>query len=313
MSGEGKAAPSGCDNAPVLEWGDLRYLLALHRTGSIARAAKSCQVDKATVSRRLAALESALGVPLLQRTASSVRLTEWGLRAVEAAHAMELAARGLEESLQGADAQGPVRLTLPGSIARSLIMPKLPDFQETCPGIELQLLSSDRILDLTAGEADVAVRNIRPTEPGLVCRKLGTIAYALYGSEDYLRRRGRPDSAAALEGHLLIVGQVEPVIAHGHRWMLDLGLHIAFRAWDMGAQVEAIRSGIGLGVAPCFVADEESELERIGACGWSVDEVWAAWPEDLRGVTRVQRVVAFIAGVWREAQGRLDPRLTESP
>src|SRR5689334_8785319 len=158
-----------------MDWNDLRYLLAVHRGGSLAGAAKALGVTKATASRRLAALEEALGTELVARTPDGLTLTEAGRIALSSAEEMARIAAAIESRLGNAEdgaVRGTVRLTAPQWLAERLLLSELPALRAQHPGLEVQLLGTNAVLDLTRLEADLALRNVKPTHLSLVARKV---------------------------------------------------------------------------------------------------------------------------------------------
>src|SRR5437667_3972209 len=153
-----------------MDWNDLRYLLAVHRHGSLARAAKELKVTKGTAGRRLAALESALGARLVERKPTGFVLTDAGRAAIDAAESVDSTLVTLRDSLVGAgDTQprGAVRMTAPHWLAARFIIPELPELKTRHPHLDVQLVGTNQLLNLAQREADVAIRNVRPAHKSL--------------------------------------------------------------------------------------------------------------------------------------------------
>lgn len=291
----------------MADWDDLRFLLAFSRAGSLAQTAAELGVDKATVSRRLAAVAETWGVRVTERVGASVRVSPEAAPLVEVAARMEALARAAEASVGDAGRRGPVRLTLPGFVATHLLTPALPAFAQAHPDVRVELVVTDRVVDLLRRDADVAIRNVRTPQPGLVARRVGDIHYAMYAAPAYLARAGVPAGMADLPHHAVVVGTNEPLVATGFRWLPERAGRIAFRASDMGAQREALVAGLGLGVQPCLVGDADPGLVRVAAFPTGEDPVWALWPEDLRGVARVAAVVDLVGRLFAAERARLCP------
>src|SRR6201996_4839960 len=146
----------------MIDWDDVRYFLAVARGGSVRAAAERLAVNHATVLRRIAQLEARLGVQVFEKLPSGYRMTEAGEEVLEFADQMEASSHLLETRIFGRDqsARGLLRVTLPPFLATHLLMPDLADFARLHPDIEMEVLSTGEVANLTNREADVAVRNV---------------------------------------------------------------------------------------------------------------------------------------------------------
>lgn len=282
-----------------MDWNDLRYLLAVHRHGSLARAAKELKVTKATASRRLAALEAALGVPVVARKPAGLVLTEAGREAIAAAESVDATLASLRDRLaSGADAKprGTVRVTAPHWLAARFLIPALPDFQTRYPALDVQLLGTNQILNLAQREADVAIRNVRPTHKSLTARKLMRLGGCVYASTLYLDRRGRPAARTSLAGHDVLVYEMLDGMP-GFEWLREPGHggRIAFRANDPEALVGAATAGLGLCAVPCLLGDPEPALERVPALGFAHCDLFLVTHAEASRTARLRAVTDFIA------------------
>jgi DNA-binding transcriptional LysR family regulator len=164
-----------------MDWGDLRYFLAVVRAGRLAAAGRALGVEHTTVARRIAALEAALGAPLFHRTAAGWRLTRAGEQIVPRAEAIEAEARAAEAATREATerASGRVRIACVESWAWAWVAPRLPSLYAKHPELQVELVTGQAPMNLTRGEADVAFRVPRPTQPDLSCVSLGEGTIAL--------------------------------------------------------------------------------------------------------------------------------------
>ena len=158
-----------------MNWDDIRVFLAVRRAGTLRGASRELGVDQTTVGRRLAALESGLGVTLFLRSPGGYALTGEGERALAAAERMERLAVSLERQAAGADARidGEVRVTTTDALAVDFVIPAIERLRASHPGVRVILGTTTRLLDLGRREADIAVRTSRPTQPSLIVRKSG--------------------------------------------------------------------------------------------------------------------------------------------
>ncbi len=284
-----------------MDWDDLRYLLAVHRHGSLARAAKELKVTKATCSRRLAALERALDVRLVERNPSGLTLTAAGREAIGTAERIDADLGSLEQRLMAAsDAhpRGTVRLTAPPWLAARLLIPALAELQAQHAELDVQFVGTNQILNLAQREADVAIRNVKPTHRSLATRKLVELGGCVYGSKLYLERRGRPTSREALKGHDVLVYETLGGMP-GFEWLRDpaRGGRVAFRANDPEALVGAATAGLGLCAVPCMLGDQEPQLVRVPTLGFARCDLFLVTHEETRKTPRVRAVTEFLARV----------------
>lgn len=284
-----------------LDWDDLRFLLAAARGGSFAAAARRLRVDQATVGRRLRGLQEAVGAPLWERTPGRLSLTGTGQRVVRAAEQMDEAALQLERTVEAGlpAVEGTLRICATDAVAARILAPRLPDLLARHPALEVELLASNEVASLARREADLAVRLFRPTEPALAARRAGALAFGLYASAAYLRRRGRP-RGARLEGHDLLgyertlAGRSE-VLA----WPEGLGGRTVLRATSSTTLLSAAEAGMGVALLPCFLADPAGLMRVVAEL--RSREVWLTVHGQLRAAPRARAGMAFLAEVLREA------------
>ncbi len=173
---------------------------------SFSRAADTLGLPKGSVSRQIQALESALGTRLLYRTTRRVQLTQDGMVYYERCKDL---LTNLEE-LDGlflhdpSSISGRLRVDMPVAVAKNLVIPKLPAFLHQYPGIELELSSSDRLVDVVREGFDCVVRIGQLKDSGLVARNLGKLSQINCASPDYLARFGYPESLEDLASHAVV-------------------------------------------------------------------------------------------------------------
>ena len=288
----------------ALAWDDLRYFLAFARTGSMQAAAKALGVNQSTVQRRIAELEQCVGRRLVERHVGSYRLTALGEELRPAAEGVEAAVAAFQRDLAARDKglTGTVRLTCGSGIAACLRRSPLMDaFHARYPGLRVELVISDRVLDLSKGEAEIAIRvAIRDGEPrdeALIKRKIGDVSWSVYASRGYLERYGRPDGADDLKGHL-VIGCDGPIADYpGARWQRSVAHHatVATRCDHWQGLVLAVRTGAGLAALPHFQGENESDLVRV------MDDIGLVLPcyllmhRDMQQTPRVRAFADFVA------------------
>lgn len=281
------------------DWDDLKVLLALSRGGSVAAAARAMGVDQSTVSRRLAALEEAVGCPLLVRGGREFSWTVEGRTMIGSAEAAEAAVQAATRQLRTSrlDAAGVVRVSTTPGIAAFLLR-VLPEFQRKHPGLDIDLSGLLEHVDLAKGEADVALRGGEPTEPDVVARKLVRGAWFAYASEAYLREAGRPQSLDDLRRHrLVLLAPALHAIAPGLRWLEDhRGEGTAvIRVDNIQAAAQVAALGRGIVVLPVVLALAEPALVRAWPEPVAFTDLYAAYHASMRGVARIQAAVEVLA------------------
>lgn len=176
----------------MFAWDDLRYFLAAYRAGSIGRACEILDVSASTVSRRLAALEEALGTALFVRSPEGLIPTPAAQAMLDSAEAAEASARRIHElahSQVGAPS-GVVRVSMPGDMTRIVLTGVLPDLRRAYPEIVVEIVESHELADLTRLEADIGVRLVRPTSGDLVMTRLRESHLALFAARSLIDELG---------------------------------------------------------------------------------------------------------------------------
>ncbi len=188
--------------------------------GSFTRAADELGLSRAMVSTHVQRLEKRFGLRLLNRTTRKVALTPAGAEFLGHCRRIFLELAAAEESLRRAQEQptGRLRVDVPGSFGRHILLPALPDFLARYPGIDLDLRFNERVVDLVKDGVDLAVRAGTVTDPNLVAQRISGSRWITCASPGYLSARGRPQRIADLADHVLI-GSIPPDGTHPRPWM----------------------------------------------------------------------------------------------
>jgi DNA-binding transcriptional LysR family regulator len=250
----------------MFAWDDLKYFLAFARTGSMLAAAKALGVNQSTVQRRLAELEERLGRRLVMRHLSGYHLTELGGELRPSAERVEAAVMAFERDLAACDKglAGIVRVTTGSVLAERLRRaPLLDAFHSRYPDLRVELITSDRFLDLSKGEADIAIRAGDPQDETLVGRKIADAPWAVYASSSYIERHGAPARVEDIERHFVVACGGAIADYPAARWLRSVAPHstVAARCDNWSALVLAVKSGAGL--APLLAYQGDSDLVLV--------------------------------------------------
>ncbi len=239
-------------------WDDIRYFLALARTGSLSGASRDLRVEHSTVARRVGQLEEKLSLRLFDRFARGWALTREGEGLLERAEAIEREVMSFRRLAAGADdLAGTVTISAPPILLSHVLLPRLRDLTADHPGLELRLVGERREADLMRAEADIAVRLGRPGEPDLVMQPLGEITYGLYGMPDAVNR-------PAFDR--LYIGFDDTMPGLPQKLWLDeyaAGCRFSLRSNDMGTMLQAALGGFGIALLPDFLARHHSQLTKM--------------------------------------------------
>ncbi len=248
-----------------MNWDDVRVFLAVARAGSLSVGAKSAGVDRSTASRRVAALERAMGARLLLRGRDGVQLSPVGERLLRHAERMDDGATSLRRAARDEGAvRGLVRLATTESLAAFLVHEGLLDLRARHPELELELLGGNRPVDLARAEADLALRVTPVTDASLRVRRLIRLSFACFASKSYARRRGRPRDEHELSGHDVVVPGGELAQLPEARWLASrAGVRVALRTSSMTALIAAMGAGVGVAVLPEAWGAREDRAERL--------------------------------------------------
>lgn len=280
-------------NSP--DWNDLRYLLAVARSGSAASAARSLNVSHATVLRRLQALEQAVGAPLFHRLPTGYTPTEAGRRFVEVGESFESALTGTQREIDGQTHEliGTIRFTTTDSMAYCLMPEILAGFRERYPGITVELLATNARLDLDKREADVSLRPTQTPPPSLVGRHVGKIGIGLYAAPSYLERLAAPGQDT-LE-YLMPVGALAQTPLG--QWLLSRhgGKGIAAGADSYPVLCRLAEAGFGATVLPHFVARQSALVLLEPQPPDMSANLWLLTHPHLRHTGRIRAFMEYVA------------------
>lgn len=279
-----------------MDWDDYRYFLAVEQAGSVLGAARRLNVNHTTVLRRVAGLEKRLGVRLFERLRTGYIPTAAGEELRETALRVQQVLSNAEHRLSGQDLQlsGAVRLATTDTLATGLLLPHLGRFRQRHPRIQLQVIGSNQLVNLTRREADIAIRATNRPPDNMIGRKIGLARSAIYGAPGYLDERGHDLKDPRHDW----IG-LDETLAHlpEYRW-LEREIppeRIALRFNNLLQKIAAVKAGHGIAPLLCFLAERETDLVRLTGPEPLFDtDIWLLGHPDLRRVARVRAVMDFI-------------------
>lgn len=281
-----------------MDWDKLRIFHAAAAAGSFTHAADTLGLSQSAVSRQVSSLEQDLKVPLFHRHARGLVLTEQGELLYHTAQDVLMKLESAKVKLTDSKERpnGELKVTTTVGLGTAWLAPRLGEFLDLYPDIQIKMILTDEELDLSMREADVAIRTRKPTQPDLIQRKLFQIKFHAFASSDYLKRHGTPKGAAELDGHrILAFGGRAPNYMQNVTWLSTAGRNgMAPRSFAMtinniSGLVAAVENGIGIAVLPDYLIRDGSGLVQIlDEEEMPVLDAWFVYPEELKSVARVQ-------------------------
>jgi len=284
-----------------LDWSLLQSFLAVAEEGSLSAAARRLGASQPTLGRQIRQVEQQLGVTLFTRKPRGLQLTDIGQALLPAAQTMRDAARQMALAAAGQEQQikGTVRITASVFVSHHILPPIIAHIMRQEPDIAIELTPNDASENLLFREADIAIRMYHPTQLDVVARHLGDLPLGMFGSVDYLNRKGRPKTLDdILNGHDLIGYDADEQILRGMRQMgLDARrdwFHI--RCDNNVVYWELLRAGCGLGFSQTYVALDDPQVEQVlPDLPIPPLPVWLVAHQAMRQTPRIRRVWDMLA------------------
>jgi len=289
-----------------LNWNDLRYVLAVARAGSLSKAARTLRVNETTVSRRLAAIEEALGAHVFDRIpGGKLPLSKAGEVVVRHAEQVERHILNLCEEVAGDDVEvaGVVRVTTVPILANRILGPLSHRLLGRYPNLRLEIIADFRDISLMKREADIALRFSAPGKDAgnaILARKIGEVRFDVYASSQI------SDEEAAKLPWISYVSTMDHLPQA--QWMRDDKLRraeseagLSFN--DAEGLLQTVTAGHGKSLLPCIVGDGDVRLRRVASCSSEHErsrELWVLSHPDQRGLARVSAVIDWLERIFRE-------------
>lgn len=281
-----------------MDWDKLRIFQAAADAGSFTHAGEALGLSQSAVSRQVSALEHDLQVPLFHRHARGLILTEQGEILLRTVRDVMLKLGAVRTRLTDSREKphGELRVTTTFGMGTNWLVPKLGEFMELYPEIQLKVLLTDEELDLGMREADVALRAREPVQPDLIRRRLFTMHFHAYASADYLKRHGQPRTNEEIDQHRLL-----SYSSSASHFLANVNA-LAFAGRDpksprksamvvnnITALRFAIEAGVGIGVLPDYLVPPDSGLVRLTMQADMPElDCYMVYPEEMKSVVRVQ-------------------------
>lgn len=280
----------------MFDWDDFRYLIAVARHGSTLSAAKAMGVNQSTVHRRLSELQARIGHGLVRRNPSGYQLTELGLALLPLAEDAERAMVGVERQAKAYsnELKGVIRLTCPEPLVSRISSSQfLKDFEQLYPELRVEFVMSDGYLDLSKGEADIALRSGEQADETLVGRKIGDSIWAVYGSRDYVHRHGTLSGLDDIANHTLIGFDGALSNHRAANWLRKIAPDAKVAATNNSVLgvLHAVKAGLGIAPLPTTIANMDDGLVPLSAPVAELNRGWYLLTHpDIR---RTPRIIAF--------------------
>ncbi len=282
------------------DWNLVKSFLAILETGTLSAAAQKLNISQPTLSRQVDTLEGTLGVVLFERgrrgaipTSPALAIAEHAREMFSATQALALSATGKSRQLRGT-----VRITASQVVATYILPPILNKLMEQAAEVEIELVATDKVENLTEREADIAVRMVRPGNANLIARKVNDIELGIYGHQDYLKNHPPIRKPSDFDAHRIIGYDRDERIING---MADAGLNVdrdyfQFRCDDQIVGWQALCAAMGVGFAPNYLARTRKELIKI-AEDFPIPPlpVWLVTHREIKTSRRIRTVFDFLA------------------
>lgn len=282
----------------MLDWDKLRIFYTVAHSASFTHAGESLKLSQSAVSRQISTLEESLRVTLFHRHARGLLLTEQGEILLQTVREVFGRLAAVEDAVRESRERpkGPLKITTPVAFGTTWLTPRIHEFMELYPEINITLIVDDRELDLSMREADVAIRPFPSTQPDLIQRQLTIFHYSVYASNDYLKHHGVPSKAEDLKQHKLIAFSEDARLPFARvNWLLDVGLAAKgerynphFKVNSLIAMLKAVESGVGLAALPDYMAKDAPLITKVlPNLERPSTEVYFVYPSELKHSKRV--------------------------
>ena len=295
-----------------MDWDKLKIFHAVAEAGSFTSATVNLNLSQSAISRQIQSLEEDLKVKLFERHARGLTLTENGEYVFKTAHEVISKLKEVETSLsdQKNHPTGKLTITTVRSFGTHWLTPRIQEFMQLHPEIEVELIFDDKELDLSTRQADIGIFMRRPKQLNYIQRKLIDINYHIYGSNKYLEKHGMPKTIADLNKHKFIsFGRGTPSPVFNPDWALKVGIKdnkkrkSVMKVNSVMGLLLAVESGVGLAALPEYLVSSSSNIIKVlPKVEGPITEAHFVYPQSLKNTARVQAFRNFLfskIGDWK--------------
>ena len=291
----------GSSQIEQLPWDDLRLFVLVGREGSLRKAAARGGVSAATLFRRMAELEKAIGVRLLNRVPEGVSLTDVGRRVLGVVENMFAPVHDLDRILSEERADRTfVSIAVTQGLGVNWLIPNAEMFQAAHPTIGLDFRVSNEVADILRFDSDLGIQMRPPTEQDLIATKIGRMHFELFASTGYFERHGKPETVEALRNHRF-VEQRDGHVDKGHLATLAgelRSVQIAARVSGSCGAISAIENGLGIGVLPNYSVAFGNRVVPVGLPLRNHRDIWLTYRGDQRRSPGVAATIDWIKSMF---------------
>ena len=287
-----------------MDWDKLKIFHAVAEAGSFTSATVTLNLSQSAISRQIQSLEDDLKVKLFERHARGLTLTENGEYVYKTAHEVISKLKEVETSLgdKKNKPSGKITITTVRSFGTHWLTPRIQEFMQLHPEMEVELIFDDKELDLSTRQADIGIFMRRPKQLNYIQKKLMDINYHIYGSNTYLEKYGMPKSIADLNKHKFIsFGKGTPSPVYNPDWALKIGMKDSkkrksiMKVNSVMGLLLAVESGVGLAALPDYLVFQSKNLIKVlPKVEGPITEAHFVYPQSLKNVARVQAFRNFL-------------------
>lgn len=282
------------------DWNKARAFLVTAEEGSLSAAARALGMAQPTLGRQVDGLEQELGIVLFERVGRGLTLTPSGLELLEhvremgeAASRVSMTALGQSQALEGA-----ICISASETYAAVLLPPIIAKLRKLEPGIQVEIVVANHASDLRRREADIAIRNFRPTEPDLIAKKIGDAEAVLYATPDYIRKISNPTKPYDLRNAEFVNMDHGGMMLKG---LNTLGLGLTEANFPLLTESylvmwELVRQGAAIGILDAYIGDADPIVRRVlPDLEPLVFPIWLVSHRELTTSRRIRRVYDYLA------------------
>ena len=285
------------------DWDDVRFFLAVAKTGSFSAAATQLNTKQTTVGRRIQALERRLGAKLFDRHRHGMEVTPAARGVMVQAESMLANATSIERHLAGLDREmaGVVRVAATEGLAAQWLVPRLTELRRRHSDIVVQVIVGDQVLDLATRQADLAIRFFRPTSHQLVAARVGQFSMSIFAAPGYIEQFGLPQELEELRDHHLVDHTTLHSLPAMKPWteIVERSPNVVLRTNSSHSAMEAVKASWGLSIFPSY----SSKTANIIAAPIELNivrDIWLVSHEETNKGARIRAVIDYIREQFRQ-------------